>query len=60
MSLISQVKSSLTAKLILLLVITILPLILILNVFILPKVVDNYYASRNSELRSAVETSYGV
>ena len=60
MSLISQVKSSLTAKLILLLVITILPLILILNVFILPKVVDNYYASRNSELRSAVETAYGV
>lgn len=60
MSLISRVKSSLTPKLILLLVITILPLILILNVFILPKVVDNYYASRNSELRSAVETAYGV
>ncbi len=60
MSILAKFKSSLTAKLILLLVVTILPLILILNIFILPKIVENYYSSRKSELRSSVETAHGV
>ncbi|HPN39072.1 MAG TPA: cache domain-containing protein, partial [Melioribacteraceae bacterium] len=60
MSLLAKIRSSLSAKLILLLIITILPLIIILNIFILPQIVENYYNSRKSELRSSVETAHGI
>ncbi|MFH0736500.1 MAG: methyl-accepting chemotaxis protein [bacterium] len=53
-------KKSLAAKIILLIIFTILPIIAIFNFIILPKIEASYYQSRQMELKSSVETAYGI
>ncbi len=60
MSVLKYFKSSLAAKIFILIVFTLLPLLLIFYFFILPSIEANYYASREKELKSVVESAYSV
>ncbi len=53
-------KTSIAAKILALIVFTILPIIIIFNFFIMPKIETSYYESRQKELKSSVETAYGI